>query len=190
MQDAPKQKAGEFFNELAYMASVGPEIEVLVGARTHSLADYAEKASARDELGRGRPHMSEEDESALVLLAKAASEACDEACSASNKLFARLEACLSEGGDKERFARLALRIHGLKLRRVASTPPHSLPGVAKVYVGRSRENALVATEPNPYLRHIKTHQLGRSPYNFDLWRSGRSQSGLSLTPIKPETSQG
>ena len=158
----PKAETREFFDELAYMAGVGPKVEVLAGERTHALADYAEKASARLAVIEQWPHhFAEENQEELAPFSEAASAACEHARSLSNDLFSMLDACVTEGGDKERHARLALRVHGVKLSQAKFKPPYPVQGIVKARRG-------------PY------------PYNFNLWH-GRYKSGLALAPIsKPD----
>ena len=153
-----KAEARAFFDEITYMASIGPEIESMVSQRSRILKDHAAKAQAMHE-ANDLMFLPGDDPAKRDRLTAAASDACEEARTLSDNLFSMLDGCLSEGGTKELYARQALRTSGLQVRRVKSPPPHYPIGVIAKHTGLYR-------------------------YNFNLWMSGRYQAGLSLTPIK------
>ena len=153
------QTPREFFDEIAYMASVGPRIESMIAERSHALKDHVAKAQAMHEADQ-LMFLPEDDPETRDRLTAATSDACEEARTLSNDLFSMLyNCCLAEGGTKERYARIALRNFGLQVRRIKSKPPYYPEGV------------------------VATH-TGIYSYNFNLWVSGWYESGLSLTQIK------
>ena len=104
--DAPGNPK-EFFNWLAYEASVGPEVEQLAAQRMEALEAWSSfDAPRRQVTGRSDP-----DEM----------DAWKHYHQSSNQLFELLNSCLLAGGHAERYARFALRKQGLQIRRVGNS---------------------------------------------------------------------
>ena len=120
-----------FFDEIAYMASVGPEVERLITQRASALSAYD---TSQDSITRTR--------------------------AAANALFETLDECLQAGGHQERHARIALRIHGLQVRRVKTS---------RFWARR---------------RGVAPRQLPQKVNTWDWWASGDDLLGLSLLPLK------
>ena len=123
-----EQTPREFFDEIAYMAGIGPHIESVIAERFHVLKDHASKAQAMKEAD-DLMFLPGDDPEKRDLLTAAASDAREEARIRSNDLFSMLDDCLLAGGEKERHARQALRNFGLQVRRVKSKPPYYPIGV-------------------------------------------------------------
>ena len=122
--DAPDE-GRSFYDWLAYEASIGPEVERLAIQRTkardasHNAGKaYADALEAPTDKLQGDEHQR---------LNQQTVNTSDQFREAANDLFETLHMCLSEGGNKERYARLALHKQGLKVRRVALTRFTSCP---------------------------------------------------------------
>ena len=129
-----KPEARAFFDEIAYMASVGPEVERLIMQRASALSV---DDTNQDTITRTRE--------------------------AATALFETLDECLKAGGHQERYARIALRKHGLKVQRIKTNR----------FWARRRG---VAPRPRPHT--VNT---------WDLWAAGDDLTGLSLLPFKQKT---
>ena len=133
-EDAPDDPR-EFFDWLAYEAGVGPEVELIAMQRTEALERRTGPSGSNRNWKRYRE--------------------------ASNQLFEMVAACYEAGGASEQHARIALRKHGISIRRVSESGR---------FLGRPR-----GVIPDPLgLRHLDECRA---------WASGDSRSGLSLSWI-------
>ena len=116
VRETPTQEARDFFDEWRYEASVGPTVERLLTLREDTRTMLREKIQGGVWQGE--------------TIVRSARVHC-EIEAQSNELFAVLDTCVKEGGQKERYAREALRKHGWRLRRFQTAPPYYPRGVAK-----------------------------------------------------------
>ena len=148
-----------FFDELAYMAGVGPEIEELVGQRMDALNTHSEIARAlKDSLARDFNQINGEG----FRLGQRQKSSLKAFRSTANQLFELLDESLQEEGIKERHARLALRKHGWKVRRIK----------------QSNQFHMESRGVLPDARHDRPAPSGT------IWAAGEGLDGLKLVPIK------
>ena len=147
-----------FFDELAYMAGVGPEIENLVRQRIDDLDAYTKVVRALADILTSKPNeingegfrMEQRRAASLKVFRSTA-----------NQLFELLDTSLLEGGPKERNARLALRKHGWKVRRIK----------------QSNQFHLQSRGVLPDSSHDRPAPSGT------IWAAGEGLSGLKIAPI-------
>ena len=122
-REVARQEAREFFNDIAYMAGVGPQIENLMQMRAETLEVFLVKKKAEDDFLSGpySPRRKEDMDRRHQLIMDAGS-ARAESRRVADELFHLLESCCVQGGTKERHARLALKQLGFRLRRTHCRP--------------------------------------------------------------------
>ena len=143
------------------MAGVGPKVETMVVERSAVMADYREKRNASIAVEKRHSNIfTDKAQAEIAPVSNIAIAAAEHLRSLSNELFASLNAALSEGGDSARYARQALKNHGLKVNK--------------------------AKFKQSYVTGIVLAGRGPDRYNFNLWHDKR-RTGLKLSAIKSET---
>ena len=162
LQDDAPDEGRAFFDWLAYEASVGPEVERLAIQRADALVasdsaqrEYSDALGDSENKLHGTSHQRLNDQT--MQTGKQFRET-------ANNLFETLDGCLSQGGNREKYARVALRRQGLRVKRMRSNR----------FVGRSR-----GVVPGRGDIHAADE--------WTTWCEGGSLSGLTLLPIKQDT---
>ena len=162
LQEDTPGEGRAFFDWLAYEASVGPGVERLAIQRADALVasdsaqrEYTDALADTENKLHGTEHQRVNEQTAQTNIRFRES---------ANDLFETLDGCLSQGGSKEKYARIALRRQGLKVRRMRS---HR-------FLGRSR-----GVIPGRGDIHAANE--------WTTWCEGGSLSGLTLLPIKQDT---